>query len=51
MNVSFISFIRMYENRVRVFRPQKEETIRGWKKDLAQDVVLWQAFVNLVMNI
>jgi len=35
----------------RVFIPQKEETVRGRKKDLAQDVVLWQAFVNLVMNI
>jgi hypothetical protein len=34
-----------------VFRPLKEETVRGWKKDLAQDVVLWQGFVNLVMNI
>jgi hypothetical protein len=27
----------MYENKVleSVFRPQKEETVRGWKKDLA----------------
>jgi hypothetical protein len=43
----------MYENTVlkRVFIPQIEETVRAWKKDLAQDVVLWQAFVNLVMNI
>jgi hypothetical protein len=43
----------MYENTVleRVFIPQKVETIRAWKKDLAQNVVLWQAFVNLVMNI
>jgi hypothetical protein len=34
----------MYEKKVleRVFRLQKEETVRGWRKDLAQDVVLWQ---------
>jgi hypothetical protein len=32
----------MSENKVldRMFRPQKEETNRGWRKDVAENVVL-----------